>query len=72
MGKIIKKQKQKQLTKTRESTAERVKPPLVRHPLTLTPRYGQFALSLGKESPYIFSKFKLLIQTLYMAPQYPY
>ena len=36
--------------------------------------YGQFALSLGKESPYIFSKFKPLntdtplIGTLSMAP----
>ena len=34
-----------------------------------TPRhYGQFALSSGKESPYIFSKFTPLIQTLCMSP----
>ena len=35
-----------------------------------TPRhYGQFALSSGKESPYIFSKFTPLIQTLCMSSQ---
>ena len=40
--------------------------------------YGQFASTLRKESPWIFSKFKplntnpLLIRTLSMAPQCPY
>ena len=44
--------------------------------LIWTPRYyGQLALSLGKESPYIFSEFNLpytdtaLIWTLSLAPQ---
>ena len=47
--------------------------------LIRTPHYhGQFALSLGKESPYICSKFNplnadtLLMQTLSMAHQCPY
>ena len=33
--------------------------------------YGEFALSLRKESPYTFSKFNLLILTLSMAPLVP-
>ena len=41
---------------------------------TVPPYYGQFALSMGKENPYIFSKFNHLnsdttsIQTLSMVP----
>ena len=39
--------------------------------------YGQFALPLGKESPYIFSKFNplnkdtplIIIRTFFIAPQ---
>ena len=51
-----------------------VKPCFTDTRLICTPHYyGQFALSLGKESPYIFSKFNplnmntLLIRTLSMA-----
>ena len=62
------KNKQKQLTKTRESTAERVKPARTSSANIDTSSLRTVsALSLEKESPYIFSKFKLLIQTLYMA-----
>ena len=52
-----------------------VKPRFMDTHLIQTPHYyTQFALSLGKESPYIFSKFNPintdtpLIQTLSMAP----
>ena len=45
------------------------------NPALRTPHYyGQFALSLGKESPYVFSRFNLLntdtplVQTLLMDP----
>ena len=48
------------------------------HNYSQTPHYyGQFALSLGKESPYIFSKFNLLNtdtplkRPLSMAPSVP-
>ena len=62
------KNKQKQLTKTRESTAERVRPARTSPANIDTSSLRTVsALSLEKESPYIFSKFKLLIQTLYMA-----
>ena len=38
-----------------------VKPPFIGTHLIQTPHYhGQFALSLGKQRPYIFSKFNLL------------
>ena len=41
--------------------------------LIRTTRYcGHFALSLGKESSYIFSKFNPLLRTLSMAPRCPY
>ena len=46
-----------------------VKPRFMETCLIWTPHYyGQFALSLGKESPYIFAKFNPLITDAFYGP----